>query len=98
VWDVADDSLPFQRHSPTSEEAAERHEPRARTERARVLDAIRKSVEDGLTDEECQDALLMNPSTQRPRRVELVKGGFVVDSGRTRPTHAGYPAAVWIAT
>lgn len=40
----------------------------------------------------------MNPSTERPRRVELVKGGWIRDSGKTRKTHSGSEATVWIVT
>jgi len=49
----------------------------------------------GATDEEIQTWLGMNPSTQRPRRVELVKKGLVVDSGKTRQTRSGRKATVW---
>jgi hypothetical protein len=40
----------------------------------------------------------MNPSTQRPRRVELVEGGWVEDSGERRPTRSGMDAVVWRGT
>jgi hypothetical protein len=49
----------------------------------------------GATDEEIQTALDMNPSTQRPRRVELVDQGLIQDSGRTRLTRSKRAAAVW---
>jgi hypothetical protein len=49
----------------------------------------------GATDEEIQLALGMHANTQRPRRVELVERGIVVDSGRTRPTRSGRRAVVW---
>jgi hypothetical protein len=48
----------------------------------------------GATDEEMQLALGMNPSTQRPRRVELVRRGLVVEDG-TRQTASGRMATVW---
>lgn len=51
----------------------------------------------GATDEEIQRTLDMNPSTQRPRRVELVDAGLIEDSGRTAPTRSGRPAVVWVA-
>ena len=50
---------------------------------------------DGLTDEQIQQYLDMNPSTQRPRRGELVAAGMLLDSGQTRPTTSGRPAVVW---
>lgn len=85
----------YQRGSRTSREAAERVD--AATLRERVFRHIAYREAWGMTDEECQDALAMNPSTQRPRRVELVRAGRVVDSGRTRPTRSGRQAVVWIA-
>lgn len=89
---------PFQRHSDTSREAAERVEPVAETERGRVLALLRENAyQDGLTDEEMQSSLDMNPSTQRPRRIELVRSGHVVDSGERRKTEAGRRAVVWVA-
>lgn len=48
----------------------------------------------GATDEEMQLALGMNPSTQRPRRIELVRRGLVVEDG-TRRTSSGRNASVW---
>lgn len=87
--------LPHQAHSETSRAAAAAYLPHARTARERVYWTIAESP-DGLTDEEVQDALDMNPSTQRPRRVELVEIGIVEDSGRTRPTRSGMEAVVWV--
>jgi hypothetical protein len=48
----------------------------------------------GLTDEEMQHKLGMNPSTQRPRRIELARRGLVVTCG-TRRTASGRNASVW---
>jgi hypothetical protein len=61
----------------------------------RVLDLLRENAA-GMTDEEQQAALAMNPSTQRPRRVELVRRGLVVEAG-TRKTSSGRMATVWRA-
>lgn len=88
---------PFQHHSLTSEEAAAAILPRTETLRRAVLDAIRNAGDEGMTDEELQESLAMNPSTQRPRRIECVGLGLVKDSGRTRPTRSGRKATVWIA-
>jgi hypothetical protein len=90
--------IPAQRHSATSVEAAEAIEPKVGTLRRAVLQFIRQRGSDGATDEEIQLALNWNPSTQRPRRVELCNLGLVRDSGRTRLTKAGRKAVVWIAT
>jgi hypothetical protein len=62
----------------------------------RVYKYIKDKGEKGATDEETQFALAMNPSTQRPRRVELVDMGLVKDSGTTRKTASGRSATVWV--
>lgn len=72
--------------------------PSTGTWRRRVLNAIAFAGEQGRTDEELQNQLNLNPSTQRPRRVELVEGGWVEDSERRRRTKSGRDAVVWIAT
>lgn len=82
----------------TSREAARSIRPLAAGYRADVLAAIRAAGADGLTDDECQRALAMNPSTQRPRRLELEAARLVTDSGRTRLTASGRKAVVWIAS
>ena len=79
----------------TSKDAALAAMPRTGTQRHRVLIALcrRSSL-----DEELQDSLGMNPSTERPRRVELVEGGWVQDSGLRRQTRSGQSAVVWELT
>jgi hypothetical protein len=62
----------------------------------RVLELL-AATPDGLTDEEQQRLLGMNPSTQRPRRIELARRGLVVEAG-TRKTASGRMATVWQAT
>jgi hypothetical protein len=49
------------------------------------------------TDVELQDELGLVPNSERPRRVELVEGGFVADSG-VRKKHHGEDHIVWMAT
>lgn len=63
----------------------------------RVLEYLAERGEHGATDEEMQRGLAMNPSTQRPRRVELARKGLVVEDG-TRRTTSGRMASVWKAT
>ena len=82
---------PYQRHSDTSKAAAERIEPKAGSLRAKVLAYLR--VEGPSTDKEIQAGLNMQGSTQRPRRIELVESGHVVDSGERRDR-----STVWVAT
>jgi hypothetical protein len=53
--------------------------------------------EGGMTDWELQKTLQLNPSTERPRRGELVDAGLVTDAGRTR-IHDGREWTVWALT
>ena len=85
--------IPVQRHSVTSVEAGEKIKPHAETLRDKVLDLLKSRG--GFTDIEIQDILQMNPSTQRPRRIELVTAGLVQDSGSVRKTPSGRNATVW---
>lgn len=94
--DLFDPPPPAQRHSETSVNAANEIKPGAGTLRMAVLDFIGKCGDNGATDDEVQVALGMNPSTQRPRRVELWDMGLVRDSGRTRLTRSRRKATVWI--
>ena len=87
---------PFQGHSVTSRQAAESIAKPSRTLKAKVHFFISIRGRDGCTDEEIQTALGMNPSTQRPRRVELVRDGVVKDSGKQRKTRSGRNAVVWV--
>jgi hypothetical protein len=88
---------PYVNQSDTSRQAAQAIAPAAGTLRARVLAAI-EAAPGGLTDEEGCLLTGMNPSTWRPRRGELEKGGFIRDSGRTRKSTAGRDMVVWVAT
>lgn len=84
----------YQPHSETSKRSAREIESAAETWRGAVLRLL-QSRPDGCTDDEMQVILGMNPSTQRPRRIELVERNFVEDSGLRRPTRSGKPAVVW---
>ena len=92
--DLFNPDPPYQRHSATSKEAAALAKPDASTQRQRVLAHL---LHGPATDEQMQDALALNPSTQRPRRVELVTMGLVVDSGKTAKTRSGRNAVLWQA-
>jgi hypothetical protein len=96
-FDLEPRRAPFQKHSSTSRSAALSAEPSAGTKRGMLLAFLRGRGPDGATDEEMQSTVPMNPNTQRPRRVELVQGGFITDSGRTRKTVGGDEAVVWTA-
>ena len=91
------DDPPAQQHSETSVAAAESIRPDANRLRAVVLDAIRRAGADGMTDEEGIAATGIVASTYRPRRVENVQAGKVIDSGKTRKTASGRNAVVWVA-
>ena len=67
--------------------------PKTGTQRERVWNALRRS---SATDVELQNRLGMGGNTERPRRKELVEGGFVRDSG-TRKKHHGEEHIVWEA-
>jgi hypothetical protein len=82
----------------TQQSAAVEAYPQSGTQRRKVLDFIAGRGNYGATDEEVQDFLVMNPSTQRPRRVELVEGGWIEDSERRRLTRSRRSAVVWVLT
>ena len=68
----------------------------------KTLNALQRRVLEHIawrpsTDEEIATELAMNPSTVRPRRIELVRRGLVVEAG-TRRTASGRMATVWKAT
>src|SRR5262245_10175682 len=90
-------SLPYVANSETSFDAADAFgSDLAATLRERVYRAIRDSA-DGLTDEEIQRVLEMDGSTERPRRVELLRAQRICDSGERRDTRSGRRAVVWRA-
>lgn len=65
----------------------------------KTLNALQRRVLEHIawrpsTDEEIATQLAMNPSTVRPRRIELVRRGLVVEAG-TRRTASGRMATVW---
>jgi hypothetical protein len=64
-----------------------------------ILDAVASVAPDpqwaGLTDWELAQITELSPNTVRPRRGELVTGGWLLDSGATR-THHGRAHRVWV--
>ncbi len=88
---------PSQAHSATSQAAATAIRPVAQRDRERIRGLFVAAGDSGLTDEEIVTATGLNPSTARPRRIDLVKEGAVRDSHRTRPTRSNRPATVWVA-
>jgi hypothetical protein len=90
---------PFQAHSTTSQSSARAIAPDARSLREQVYALLKREqlFTRGLTDEEIAFRLSMNPSTERPRRIELQRAGLVIDSGERRKTKSGREAVVWVA-
>lgn len=71
--------------------------PASGSQRRTILDAI-EAEDGGLCDHEIEARLGMNSSSVRPRRGELVSGGWVEDSGLRRLTPSGAEAVVWALT
>lgn len=82
--------------SGTSRAAAEAVAPRRGTQAYTILSAI-ADAQAGLTDYEIQRTTRVPASTERPRRGELVDGGYVRNTGRTR-LHDGRVWTVWEAS
>lgn len=85
-------------HPDTSKQAALNVMPRTGTQRLAVLEAVANGRDGGMTDEEIRDELGLRYSSECARRKELVDGGWLEDSGRTRPTSTGQEAIVWVVT
>ena len=90
-------AAPAQQHSATSRAAAADIAPVAGTLRAQVLAFIAGRGAAVATDEEIATGLGMNPSTARPRRLELWRAGLIVKAG-TRRTASNRAADVWTVT
>lgn len=85
---------PAVQSSPTSMAAADAIGDRLNTLQRSVVAFLKARGEHGATDEEIAAGLQMNPSTARPRRIELVRRGLVVEAG-TRKTKSGRYATAW---
>jgi transcription initiation factor IIE alpha subunit len=81
--------------SVTSAQAADSLTPATLNNMQRRVLELLAATPEGLTDEEMQRKLGMNPSTQRPRRIELMRRGLVAEAG-TRRTTSGRMAVVWM--
>jgi hypothetical protein len=82
--------------SETSRKAAASIAGRTRSMRAKVLEFFRLRKDYGGTDQETADFLGLPENSIRPRRIELVQAGLVIDSGKTRLTQSRRSAVVWI--
>ena len=90
--------IPFQKHSPTSRDAAKSITKNTKTVLHDLLLAVLQDNPAGLTDEEMQTLVPMNPSTQRPRRIELYRALKIRPSGVKGVTRSGRTAVVWVLT
>lgn len=82
-------------HPNTSVQAAQSVRISAGSGRRLVFDYVVECGWYGATDEEIQTNTGLEGSTERPRRGELVTGGYLMDSGKRRKTHSGHNAIVW---
>lgn len=69
--------------------------PTSGTQRRKVLQLIWQRPR---TDEEISVVGRISPSSVRPRRVELIEGGWVEDSGLRRDSTYGHAMTVWAVT
>lgn len=90
------DSLPWSNTS-TSKAAAEAKLPTAGSDRRAALEALRHAGPNGLTREEIAERAGITADSCRPRCLELIAGGLVVETARTRQTLAGRKALVLVA-
>lgn len=87
---------PSVRGSQTSAAAADSLAPETLNRLHRAVLEYLRTRPDGATDEEIATALTLNPSTARPRRIELVRRGLVRPDGE-RQNASGRRACVWRA-
>ena len=85
---------PAVQSSPTSIAAADAIGASLNALQRSVVAFLRARGDHGATDEEIAVGLEMNPSTARPRRIELVRRGLVVEAG-TRKAASGRYATAW---
>lgn len=84
--------------SDTEHEAADLMTPKAGTLRERALNAIASAGDAGLTDHELSETTNVYLYSIAPRRGELLRLGWVEDSGTRRLTPGGVHAIVWTLT
>lgn len=91
--------LKFQAHSPTSYEAAHAARESGSAARCReiVFAVISAAGNTGMTDEDIAIAARLPGNTCRPRRVELLDAGRIIEAGK-RKTLSGRNACVWMVS
>ena len=94
---TVEETAPHVAGSKTSKAAASEISPYLGRLQACVFDYIASRGPLGATDQEVQEALSIDSSTQRPRRYELANKGLIRQAGIKRKTKSGRKAQVWIA-
>jgi hypothetical protein len=61
----------------------------------RVVQFLRQCGERGAIDDEIAEATQLDKNTCASARLEMYRTGFILNSGRTRPTRLGVAATVW---
>ena len=83
----------------TSRKAARDVKPRTGTQRVKILAVIAAKGDHGATSEEAADASGVSFSrSSGPRIAELLRDGYIADTGRTRPGSLGSDQRVLVAT
>jgi hypothetical protein len=82
----------------TSRQAAQAITLKTGTARWAILERLFLSGQAGCTDWELQRHLDLNPSTERPRRGELVDAGLVDSLRGPLRTHEGREWTIWVLT
>jgi hypothetical protein len=85
-------------HPITSHLAAFRVMPRSGTQRRRLLNLLVEAYPGGLTDEDFAERTGLSLNTIRPRRGELVRGGWAYATRERRKTQHDNDAIVWAIT
>lgn len=80
----------------TSKAAAKKIECRLNGKRKEVYDFIKASGERGATGSEVAKGAGILLYTAKPRCTELRDGGYIIDSGKTRPNDVGSQEIVWV--
>ena len=91
-------SVPHQRHSDTSVEAAGKAKAQFKGNLLKVLKAFVHADRLGLTDEQGCDALRMDGNSYRPSRVTLEKLGMITKLSATRKTRSNRNAHIYTIT
>ena len=96
AYDLYDGTPPHEAGSSTSVAAARSITGAVGRLQALVLEVLVARGNIGATDDELEVRLGLKHQTVSARRRELVLKGLARNSGATRPTRSGRPAAVWV--